>query len=83
MKRFSSLLLSIMLLTGVTTMAHAGKPAVSVKQAISTVKGHVAGKILSNDLAKKGSVPAYRIKVLTDKGVVKIIFVDAETGKIL
>lgn len=78
-----SLLLVFMLAAGWMNLVSAEESTISPKQALDVVQADTAGKILSNELKDKQGTPAYRIKVLTDQGVVKILFVDANTGKIL
>jgi len=53
---------------------------VSPGAAASTVQKRYGGKILSVKLGK--NKVAYRVKVLTEAGVVKIVTVDAASGRI-
>lgn len=82
MKRSSNLLLSMLLLC-MSAMANEEQYSISKNQALKTATKHIEGKILSNDIEKKDSNIVYRVKILTKKGVVNIIFIDANTGDIL
>lgn len=62
--------------------AEADRPAnVGPGAAASSVQKRYGGKILSVELGK--NKVAYRVKVLTEAGVVKIVTVDAASGRIV
>ena len=59
------------------------RPKVGQQQAASRVKQRYPGnKILSVNLIKGGGPPVYRIKMLSDSGVVKYVFVDGVHGEV-
>jgi uncharacterized membrane protein YkoI len=64
-------------------IANEEKYPISTKQALKMASKHIEGKILSNETEKKDRNTVYRIKILTNKGLVKIVFIDANTGDIL
>jgi uncharacterized membrane protein YkoI len=66
-----------------SAMANEDQYSISTNQALKTATKHIEGKILSNDIETKDSNIVYRVKILTKKGVVNIIFIDANTGEIL
>jgi uncharacterized membrane protein YkoI len=66
-----------------SAIANEEKYSISTNQALKTATKHIEGKILSNDIETKDSNIVYRVKILTKKGVVNIIFIDANTGEIL
>ena len=59
------------------------KVRISNRQAAERIKrNYPASKILSVKLIESGGPPVYRIKTLSDDGVVKLVFVDGLNGKI-
>jgi uncharacterized membrane protein YkoI len=62
--------------------AGATKFRLTAGQAASKVKKRYGGKILSSGLSKSKGKPVYRVKLLTKSGVVKIVYVDPNSGRI-
>lgn len=54
---------------------------ISREQAIAIAKGRHKGKVLSADLVNKSKDPAYKVKLLTDKGRVKTVRIKARSKK--
>jgi len=63
-------------------LAAAAKFRLTAAQAASKVKKRYGGKILSSALSKSKGKSVYRVKVLTKSGVVKIVLVDANSGRV-
>ena len=57
-------------------------PKVGSKAAAAKVKSEYGGKVLSVKLIGGKGPPVYRIKILSDSGVVKVVFVDGGSGKV-
>lgn len=74
---FSAFFLTLVLMA--STPLHADSAAISKQQAISTAQQVSPGRVLSVKL--KGSV--YQVKTLNSAGDVRVIRVDANTGKVL
>lgn len=69
--------LALMLLLS-TTMA-AEKPEVTLDQAVAKVQQETGGKVLAADSMRVGRREViYRIKVITPKGVVKVVQIRTE-----
>ncbi len=60
----------------------AAKSRIDAKQAAATVKQKLGGKVLSVKLIESKGPPVYRIKTLSKSGVVKVVFVDGQSGKV-
>jgi len=60
----------------------AAKSRINAKQAAATVKQKLGGKVLSVKLIESKGPPVYRIKTLSESGVVKVVFVDGLSGKL-
>jgi len=59
------------------------KPRVSNQQAAGKIKrNYPDSKILSVKLIKGNGPPVYRIKILSDNGVVKLVFVDGMNAEV-
>ena len=69
--------LTLLLFTG--TSLFAASDSISKQQAMDIATRAHPGKVLSVKLEDN----AYRVKTLSDKGKVRIIVVDARTGKII
>ena len=54
----------------------------SREQAIQLVKRHYQGKVLKAQSSRVNGHPGYRIKLLSKKGVVFYVSVDAQTGRV-
>ncbi len=80
MKKY--LLPSLLTLTLTSTLLMNGvvhAETVSKQQAVSIAQQHYPGRVLAVKLKDK----VYRVKTLNDNGEVRIISVDAETGKVI
>lgn len=64
------------------TMLAAAKSRIDAKQAAATVKRKLGGKVLSVKLIESKGSPVYRVKTLSKSGVVKVVFVDGQSGKV-
>ena len=71
------ILLSIMLCLSLS--ATAAPKGISKQEAVSIAKQHHAGRVLS--VKRKG--PAYRVKTLNKKGEVRVIRINANSGKVI
>lgn len=60
----------------------AAKAKIDAKAASALVKRKYGGKVLSIKLIDSKGPPVYRVKNLSDDGVVKIVFVDGLSGKV-
>ena len=78
-----SLLFLMLTLTLGANLAWAGDPAISLKKALEVAQAAAPGKVLSNELTDKDGAPAYRVKILTDKSVIKTLFIDATKGELI
>jgi len=59
------------------------KARISNQQAASKAKRHYPGnKILSVKMIRSGGPAVYRIKMLSEQGVVKLVFVDGNNGEV-
>lgn len=52
-------------------------------RAVGIVRRANRGRVLSADLVRRGGAPVYRVKVLSEEGVVRYEHVDARTGRLL
>ena len=59
----------------------AAQQQISLDQAIARVRKQTGGRILSANTSKKGGHKTHRIKVLMPNGVVRVIHVDAASGR--
>lgn len=78
--------LAVLLLAGVapanaTPPGGEGAAAISAEQAIRQVHRRFGGKLLACDYIARREL--YRVKILTDDGVMRTVFVDARSGKII
>ena len=55
----------------------------SREEALQLVKGQYKGKVLKVQPSQPGSSPGYKIKMLSKKGVVFNVSVEAKTGTVL
>ena len=55
--------------------------SLSMEEAASRVRDASGGRILSAEEVFRNGKRFYRVKVLTKRGVVRVVFVDAETGE--
>jgi hypothetical protein len=60
----------------------AAKARISAKQAAAKVKQRYGGKVLSIKLIDSKGPPVYRVKTLSTSGVVKVVFVDGQSGRV-
>ena len=70
--------LVIALLSSLLLFGPAAEAAVSAQQAAAIARSASGGKVLK--VTPQGH--AFKVKVLTKKGVVKTLYIDANTGKI-
>jgi hypothetical protein len=70
-----TLCISLALLTGLAWADIGRDDAAAVAQRISS------GRVLSVDKADAGGRPVWRVKVLTAQGEVRVILIDAATGR--
>jgi len=56
-------------------------PAVSLDRAVANVRKH--GHVLSAESVRRGGRDVHRIRILTEEGRVRNLYVDAQTGKLL
>ena len=73
----------LLILTLVANITWAGDPAISLKKALEVAQSTTPGKVLSNELTDKDGLQAYRVKILTDKSVIKTLFIDATKGELI
>ena len=55
--------------------------AIDRDQAAAQVQKQTGGRVLSVDSAERKGKKVYRVKVLTRSGEVRVVIVDAKTGK--
>ena len=60
----------------------AAKAKINAKQAAATVKRKLGAKVLSVKLIESKGPAVYRVKTLSKSGVVKVVFVDGQSGKV-
>jgi uncharacterized membrane protein YkoI len=63
-----------------------GSPAwadVSRDQAVVAAQQASGGRVLSVDKAERDGRPVWRVKVLSPQGEVKVILIDAASGRVL
>jgi len=53
---------------------------ISLDQAVQQVRRETGGRVLSADRITQGGRVAYRIKVLTPSGHVRVVVIDAQSG---
>lgn len=61
--------------------ADGGAGVISAEQAIRQVHHRFGGKLLACDYLARRQL--YRVKILTDDGVMRTVFVDARSGRIV
>jgi len=74
--KLRSLLVAVLL--AATPLAH----AIDRDQAAARVQKQTGGRVLSVDSAERDGKKVFRVKVLTRGGEVRIVIVDAKTGRI-
>ncbi|MBB5018395.1 putative membrane protein YkoI [Chitinivorax tropicus] len=67
------------MLSGPTT---AWSAKVSRDEAAASAQRTTGGRVLSVDKAEQGGREVYRVKILTPKGEVRIVLVDADSGAV-
>lgn len=84
MKRIISItVLGLVLLVGVNVFAAQSKPKISMVKARSIALKQAAGKIESAELEREKGKLVYSFDIRTKRGVIKEVWVDAYTGKVL
>jgi hypothetical protein len=81
MIRYKSMLLAALIPFAGAAAAQAGKPAVTLDQAVLQVQQETGGKVLSAESRGVGRRMEYRIKVLTPNGHVKVMAISSEASK--
>lgn len=92
MKLFKTSLLCLLLFALPITLSHADRPhwrggllaknnQLSPNEAAARVQGKLGGRILAIETLQRKNKTVYRIKILTGKGVVRVINVNANTGQ--
>ncbi len=77
------LLLALALSAGWVSGVWASEPAITLKQALKAAQTSTPGKVLGNELLDKNGSQVYSVKILTPKGVIKTVFVDATKGELV
>jgi len=54
---------------------------VSRDQAVAAAQQQTGGRVLSVDKTESGRRPVWRVKVVTPKGEVRVVFIDAGAGR--
>jgi len=68
--------------SGQWQLAQAGRPAgLTLSEAADLVQKRTGGRILSAQALREQGRDRYRIKVLTPQGEVRVVLVDAATGR--
>lgn len=75
--KFPSLLLAAVLLAATLPAA----ADVSREQAASAAQRETGGRVLSVDRTQAGGRPAWRVKVVTRGGEVRVVLIDAASGR--
>jgi len=70
------LLLALLIVSSAPVWADVGRD-----QAAAIARQHADGRVLSVDRVDAGGRATWRVKILTARGEVKVIFVDAATGR--
>ena len=70
------LLLALLIVSSAPVWADVGRD-----QAAAIARQQADGRVLSVDRVESGRGAAWRVKILTARGEVKVIFVDAATGR--
>jgi uncharacterized membrane protein YkoI len=78
MKSFSCLLCVLLMAFGSPAWAD-----VSRDQAVVAAQHASGGRVLSVDKAERDGRPVWRVKVLSPQGEVKVILIDAASGRVL
>lgn len=62
-------------------MSAAASAAVSRDDAAAMAERASGGRVLSVERSESGGRPAWRVKVVTERGEVRVVMIDAETGQ--
>jgi len=92
MKTLKTLTFCLLLFTLPIALSHAGSPQwqagllaknnpISPNEAAARVRGKLGGRILAIETIESKNTTFYRIKILTGKGIVRVIKVNANTGR--
>ena len=79
-QRLMTVLLSLLLMAGGSS---ALAKDVTVQQALKTAQENTPGKVVAHEKADEKGEPVYRIKILSDKGVMKTLLVSISSGKVI
>ena len=63
--------------------ARGGRPPVSLDNAVQNIRDRKRGRVLSADSVRRKGRDVHRIKILTDEGRVRNLYMDPETGKLI
>ena len=78
MKLFAPLLCALLLASALPAWADVGRDeAAAVAQRVAS------GRVLAVERAEAGGKPVWRVKILTDKGEVRVVIVDAASGRVV
>ncbi len=78
MNRLRPFLLALLLGVAAPVWADVGRD-----EAAAIAQRTTAGRVLAVERADAGGKPAWRVKVLTGNGDVRVVVVDAATGRVL
>lgn len=87
MKNLGRISLVIYLLTALTLLptspAHAEGAAISKQSAVAIARQHKPGRVLKVKKVESKNHSTYKVKILSPKGDVSNIMIDAKTGKVI
>ena len=78
MPRFTAPILALLLVLATPAWADVGRD-----EAAAAAQRVASGRVLSVDKTEAGSRPAWRVKVLTAQGDVRVILIDAASGRVI
>lgn len=81
MNILKTLLICLLLITTQVTISHAGPQGVSASEAASRVQQQLGGRVLAVETIQRKGKTFHRIKILTRKGVVRVVRVNAANGR--
>jgi uncharacterized membrane protein YkoI len=92
---FKSFLSVLVMLLSMATSANDTVTEITIKSALETAQAHTPGKVVAQEMAdelvsEEGSLegsetlqPVYRIKILSQQGVMKTLLVHRQTGRVI
>lgn len=60
-----------------------GRPNVSLDSAVENIRNRKGGRVLSADSVRREGRDVHRIKILTDEGRVRNLYMDPQTGTLI